>query len=76
MLLRMRDWGAWVAQSVKHLTLGFHSGYDLKVARWSPALGSMLSMEWACPLPLLLLLTPCCLSLKNNNNINSNGIFS
>ena len=22
-------WGAWVAQLVKHLTLGFHSGLDL-----------------------------------------------
>jgi len=24
-------WGVWVAQSVKHLTLGFGSGHDLRV---------------------------------------------
>ena len=30
MLLRMRDWGAWVAQSVKHLTLDFSSGHEIK----------------------------------------------
>ena len=34
-----RSWGAWVAQLVKHLTLGFSSGLGLRVMRWSPASG-------------------------------------
>ena len=34
-----------VAQSVKHLTLDFNSGHDLRVLKSSPALGSMLGME-------------------------------
>ena len=38
---------AWVAQSVKHLTLDFSSGRDLTVLRLSPALGSMMGMEAA-----------------------------
>ena len=40
-------WGAWVAQLIKHLTLDFSSCHDLKVMRWSPALGSVLSREQA-----------------------------
>ena len=36
--------GAWVAQSVKHLTLDFNSGHDLGVVGSSPMLGSMLGM--------------------------------
>ena len=39
--------GAWVAQSVKHLTLDFGSGHDLRVMRLSPSLGSTLGMESA-----------------------------
>ena len=39
--------GTWVAQSVKHLTLGFGSGCNLRVKRWSPVSGSRLSMESA-----------------------------
>ena len=31
--------GAWVAQSVEHLTLDFISGHDLRVMRLSPMLG-------------------------------------
>ena len=38
---------AWVVQSVKCLTLDFGSGHDLRVVRWSPASGSMLSGESA-----------------------------
>ena len=29
-------WGAWVAQSVKHLTLDFGSGHDLLVHEFEP----------------------------------------
>lgn len=44
----------WVAIFLKHRTLGFDSGGNVKVVRLSPALGSMLSFESACPSPLLL----------------------
>ena len=37
--------GAWVAQSVEHLTLDFGSGCDPRVVGSSPALGTVLSME-------------------------------
>ena len=40
-------WGAWVAQSVDWPTLHFSSGCDLKVMRWSLALGSAFRMESA-----------------------------
>ena len=40
-------WGAWVAQLVEHPTLGFGSDDDLRVVRWSPVSGSMLSRESA-----------------------------
>ena len=36
-------WGAWVAQAVKCLTLGFGSDHDIRVVRSSPALDSVLS---------------------------------
>ena len=39
--------GAWVAQSVEHLTLDFGSGHDLRVVRSSPLSGSMLGVESA-----------------------------
>ena len=39
--------GVWVVQSVKHLTLGFSSGRDLRVVRSSPESGSVLSAESA-----------------------------
>ena len=39
------NWGAWVAQSVKHPTLDTGSCYRLTVVGLSPALGSTLSME-------------------------------
>ena len=43
-----------MAQFVKHVTLGFGSGHDLRVVRLSPMSGSMLSVEstWDS-LPLL-----------------------
>ena len=37
--------GAWVAQSVEHLALGFSSGHDLMIVRSSPLLDSMLGAE-------------------------------
>ena len=40
-----RPGGSVVAQSVKHLTLDFGSGHDLRVVRSSPASGSMLGIE-------------------------------
>ena len=33
---RKRNWGAWVAQSVKHLALGFGSGHGLNVHEFKP----------------------------------------
>ena len=44
-----------MAQAVKHPTLDFGSGHDLRVMRSNTALGSVLSMETAWdspPLPL------------------------
>ena len=38
-------WSAWVAQLVKHPTLDFTSGLDLRVMGSSPVLGSTLGME-------------------------------
>ena len=38
-------WGAWVALSVKDLTLDFGSGHDPRVVGSSPAMGSVLSVE-------------------------------
>ena len=32
-------WGVWVAQSVKHLNLGFSSGHDLTVGEFKPRIG-------------------------------------
>ena len=37
--------GAWVAQSVKHQTLDFGSGHDLRLMRLRPMSGSVLGME-------------------------------
>jgi len=37
--------GTWVAQLVKHLTLGFGSGHDLSVMRLRHLMGSVLSAE-------------------------------
>ena len=38
-------WGAWMAQSVKHLALDFGPGHDLRVVKLSPALGPVLKMD-------------------------------
>ena len=37
--------GAWVAQSVEHLTLDFSLGHDHRVVGLSPKLGFTLNME-------------------------------
>ena len=42
---KIKNRGAWVAQSVTRLTLGFGSGHDLMVIKSSPALGSEFSRE-------------------------------
>ena len=63
---------AGVAQSVKHPTVGFHSGHDLRIMGLSPALGlhsaqSLLEILSHSPFPsasVPLLLT-CTLSLSN-----------
>ena len=52
--------GAWVAQLVECLTLGFSSGQDLRVLGSSLALVSVLSRESACPSPSAPLLTRVC----------------
>ena len=54
-------WGAWVAQLMEHLTLGFCSNHDFRVMRCAPlqaeclagSLPEILSLSY--PLPLLLL---------------------
>ena len=40
-------WGAWVAQSVEHLTLHFSSGHDLRVMGSSPTLNFVLGTDSA-----------------------------
>ena len=40
-------WGAWVAQSVECMTLGFSLGHDLGVMGSRPTIGSVLSRESA-----------------------------
>ena len=50
-LLKFRLWGAWVAQSVKHLS---GSGRDLRVLGSSPMSGSLPSGEAASPSPSAL----------------------
>jgi len=62
------SWGAWVTQLVKHPTLGFGLGHDLKVVRSSPTSGYALSGESAGDsLSLPLPLPPCTLSLSQIN---------
>ena len=63
-LFKVKNWGAWVVQSIKHLTLGFSSGHDLRVVRSSLASGSRISKKSACPSPLLPSACLLTLSLK------------
>ena len=41
------EWATCVAQSIKHLTLDFRTGHDLRVVRLSPMSGSSFSVEAA-----------------------------
>jgi len=50
----LRSWGAWVAQLVKHPTLDFSSGQDLRVMRLQAWLGVCLRFSLSlsfCPSP-------------------------
>ena len=63
--------GAWVAQSVKHLTLGFSSGHDLMDCEFEPHIGLCAdSREPAWDFSLSL---PSSLSLFLKNEINKNN---
>ena len=66
--------GAWVAQSVKHLTLAFGSHHDLTVRGFEPCIGLYVdSVEpaWVLSLSLSLLLPNlCCLCLSQNKYVN------
>lgn len=61
--------GAWVAELVKHGTLGFASAPDLRIMKWSPVIGfvqsllKFLSSLSFCPSPLCTHV--CALSLSN-----------
>ena len=55
---KCKFWGTWVSQSVKHPILGFDSGHDLRVLRLNPVSDSLLNMEPAEMLCLLLLCLP------------------
>ena len=56
-----QSWGAWVAQSIEHLTLDFSSGHVLTAMRSSPVSGSVLSVKSAWDsLPLSLCSLPPC----------------
>ena len=68
-------WGTWVAQLVKHPTLGFSSGHDLTVCGFEPQVGlCAISADWDShflplslhPLPALSL--SLSLSLKIHKN--------
>ena len=73
-----RCWGAWVSQSVKHLTLDFGSGHDLMVREFEPRIGlctdsmepawDSLSLPLSLPLPMLVLALSLSLSLSLSQN--------
>ena len=43
-MLKVQVRGSWVAQLVKGPTLGFSSGHDLRVVKWSCTLDSVLGV--------------------------------
>ena len=57
-----KSWGAWVAQSVKHLTLDLGSGHDLTIREVKPHIGlcadsagpawDSLSLSLSLPFPV------------------------
>ena len=61
--------GAWVAHLVKHLTLDFGSGHDLRVVRPSPTSGSARGMELLKILSLFLSLSPLPPTKRMSQNV-------
>ena len=64
------SWDAWVAQSVKHPTLGVGSGHDLMVHEFEPCIGlpAVRAEPTSNPLfPSLSALPPLSLSLPKIN---------
>ena len=61
--------GAWVAQSVKHLTPDFSSGHDLMVCEFKPQIGfcaDSVEPAWDSPSPSLSAPSLLMLSLSQN----------
>ena len=56
--------GAWVAQSVKHPSLDFGSGHDLRVHEFEPMLGSVLTAWSLLGILSLPLSAPLLISLS------------
>lgn len=73
--IKTRDWGTWLAQSVKHPRLNFSSGHDFRVLRLSLVSCSVLGMDPVWDSLSLCLCTPppqllvCALSLKKRLGI-------
>ena len=69
MFRKQRCWGAWVAQSVERMTLGFGSGRDLMVPGFKPYVGfctDSVEPAWDSLSPSLSALFPArALSHKN-----------
>ena len=65
--------GTWVAQLVKHLTLGFSSGLDLMVCGFEPHVRLCTGYEACLGSSLSLSLS---LSLKVKNKLKKNGLLS
>ena len=61
LFLKNKHWGAQVAQSVGHLTLGFDSGHDLTVHEFKP---HTWLMAWSLLGILSLSALPCSLALS------------
>ena len=72
--------GTCVAQLVKHWTLDFGSGRDLRIVRSKPTLGSGLSMEPAldpsCPLLPLPPLTGASVCMHSLSHRHCNAVCS
>ena len=72
-------WNTWEAQLVKHLTLGFSSGHELRVMRWSPELGSTIIagdyLHLSLPLPSGPQLHTRSLSLSQKREKKKKGII-
>ena len=60
--------GAWVAQSVKHLTLGFGSHHDLMVHETEPHIRLALTAQSLLGILSLCLSVSLSLSLSQNKN--------